>query len=45
MSDRLNGTLRSPPVPVALHKYVSFQVVGGRSAAVRLAAVTPDGPT
>lgn len=34
-SDRLNGTLRSPPLPER-GKYVSVRVTGRRSAAVRL---------
>ena len=34
-SDKLNGTLRSPLLP-ASGKYVSFQVIGGGSSAVRL---------
>ncbi len=35
LSDRLNGTLRSPPL-AATKKHISFQVVGQRSSAVRL---------
>lgn len=35
VSDKLNGTLRSP-VLAATHKYLSFQVLGQRSSALRL---------
>ena len=35
VSDKLNGTLHSPPLP-ATGKYISLEVVGRRSAAVRL---------
>lgn len=35
VSDKLNGTLRSP-VLAATHKYISFQVLGQRSSALRL---------
>jgi hypothetical protein len=35
LSDRLNGTLRSPPLPAG-GKYVSFRIAGRGSAAVRL---------
>jgi hypothetical protein len=35
LSDKLNGTLRSPPL-AATRKHISFQVVGMRSSAVRL---------
>jgi hypothetical protein len=35
VSDKLNGTLRSPPLP-AYGKYISLEVVGRRSSAVRL---------
>jgi hypothetical protein len=35
LSDRLNGTLRSPVLPAG-QKHISFQVVGERSSAVRL---------
>jgi cytochrome c553 len=34
-SDKLNGTLRSPLLPTT-GKYISFQVIGGKSSAVRL---------
>ncbi len=35
LSSKLNGTLRSPVLPVG-KKYISFQVLGQRSSAVRL---------
>src|SRR5207249_541112 len=35
LSERLNGTLRSPNLTAA-KKYISFQVLGDRAAAVRL---------
>ncbi|MBC7821000.1 MAG: DUF1553 domain-containing protein, partial [Planctomycetaceae bacterium] len=35
LSDKLNGTLRSPVVPLG-KKHISFQVIGQRSSAVRL---------
>ncbi len=35
LSSKLNGTLRSPPVPAG-KKYISFRVLGGKTAAVRL---------
>ncbi len=35
LSDKLNGTLRSPVVPAG-RKYISFQVIGEHSSAVRL---------
>jgi Protein of unknown function (DUF1553)/Protein of unknown function (DUF1549)/Planctomycete cytochrome C len=35
LSDRLNGTLRSPVLPAG-KKFISFQVMGRRSSAVRL---------
>lgn len=35
LSDKLNGTLRSPVLPLG-KKHISFQVVGQRSSAVRL---------
>jgi len=35
VSEKLNGTLRSPILPRGL-KHISFQVMGGKSAAVRL---------
>ena len=35
LSDKLNGTLRSPVLPLG-KKHISFQVIGQRSSAVRL---------
>ena len=35
ISDKLNGALRSPPLPGGI-KHISFQVMGRRSSAVRL---------
>ncbi len=35
LSSKLNGTLRSPNLPAG-KKYISFQVLGGKTAAVRL---------
>jgi hypothetical protein len=37
LSSRLNGALRSPQVPAG-KKYISFRVLGGKTAAVRLVA-------
>lgn len=34
LSERLNGTLRSPPLPA--RKFVSFHALGGKTSAVRL---------
>ncbi len=37
ISDKLNGALRSPPLPGGI-KHISFQVMGRRSSALRLVA-------